>query len=379
MMSRSHFLSSPVSHAAGLLLAVGLAAPALAVTRSVPEQYPTIQAAINAAAPGDVVVVSPGTYSGVGNRDLSLLGKAITVRSAQGPGTCVINAGGIPNEPHCGFLLQNNEPSTAVIEGFTITGGYQFNGGGIYVGTGSPTIRNCVITGNAVGCWGGGLYYEFNASPRVYNCMIVNNSSTDEGGGVFGIGSGYIESCVIADNTAATGGGICVFGGQSKFVNCRITGNTTTNSGGGAYLWTGSMVNCTVANNSATWQGSGVYMSSGATIVNSIVWGNSGPGQVYNSQSGQPGVTYSIVQGGYTGAGNSALDPRFVNAANGDYRVLDGSPAINTGANQAVPAGVVTDLAGAPRIANHKGGGAGVVDKGAFERPVMVLQTLPAR
>ena len=44
-------------------------------------EYPTIQAAINAATDGEVVELADGTYIGPGNRDLDFLGKGITVRS----------------------------------------------------------------------------------------------------------------------------------------------------------------------------------------------------------------------------------------------------------------------------------------------------------
>src|SRR5215831_8982616 len=178
------------------LSAAFLPLPALASNLLVPQSYATIQAAINAAAPGDVITVAAGVYSGPGNRDLSLLGTAITLRSAAGASTCTINAGGTPGAPHCAFLLQNSETSAAVIDGFTITGGYQFNGGGVCVYNGSPTIRNCTITGNDVGCWGGGVFCESGSSPRFVDCNVLANTSADEGGGVFCISSNArFESC----------------------------------------------------------------------------------------------------------------------------------------------------------------------------------------
>jgi hypothetical protein len=87
-------------------------------------------------------------------------------------------------------------------------------------------------------------------------------------------------------------------------------------------------------------------------------------------------VTYSIVQGGYAGTENTSGDPLFVDA-NGadniygtlddDMRVQAGSPAIDTGSNAAVPAGITTDRDGNPRFINCR------VDRGAYEFVTGVL------
>jgi hypothetical protein len=63
----------------------------LAATIHVPADQPTIQAGIDAAVNGDTVLVADGTYTGVGNRDIDFKGKAITVKSENGPENCIID------------------------------------------------------------------------------------------------------------------------------------------------------------------------------------------------------------------------------------------------------------------------------------------------
>jgi hypothetical protein len=77
-------------------------------TLYVPTQYETIQAAIDAAEDLDTVVVSPGRYTGQGNRDLDFKGKAITVQSIDPSDpnvvtATVIDCNGTQDDPHRGF------------------------------------------------------------------------------------------------------------------------------------------------------------------------------------------------------------------------------------------------------------------------------------
>ena len=114
------------------------------------DPFCTIQMGIDAASDGDTVLVQPGTYTGEGNRDISLFGKSITVGSSAGPDTTTIDIQGSPTSIHRGFYLTHGETSDSMIEGFTIingylqgdTGGSGPNGGGggaaIYIRDSSP-------------------------------------------------------------------------------------------------------------------------------------------------------------------------------------------------------------------------------------------------
>jgi hypothetical protein len=96
------------------------------------------------------------------------------------------------------------------------------------------------------------------------------------------------------------------------------------------------------------------------SLVNCILWGNAND-QIRNDENANATVSYSIMQGGYSGTGNLNQDPLFVDAAGGNLRLQQCSPAINAGSNAALPQGTTTDLDEKPRIVHN------TVDMGALE------------
>jgi hypothetical protein len=143
--------------------------------------------------------------------------------------------------------------------------------------------------------------------------------------------------------------------------------------GGGIYTSGTAMdiINSTLAGNYSYRYGGGIRVQAGTVnIKNSIIYGNtagtSGP-QI----SGSPTVTYSDIEGGYSGTGNINSDPLFVSftagdkaayndpKTSGDFHIQSGSPCKNTGNNADAPAG--TDIDGDTRILD------GTVDMGSDE------------
>jgi parallel beta-helix repeat protein/predicted outer membrane repeat protein len=343
----------------------------------VPADYQTIQEAIDNCLDGEEVVVADGTYTGSGNRDVRFLGKAITVRSENGPENCIINCEGSKAKPHGGFVFLEGEDANSILDGFTIINGYVWQGGGIYCGWNSPTITNCIINSNEARDCGGAIYC--GGSPTITNCDIKDNRA-GWGGGIYnGYGSNpTISNCTISGNIAVSavsegdwysgdGGGIqCGYQSNSTITNCTIVGNTAEGNGGGIACWSANNVtitNCTFAENSAP-NGNALVCDSynqknpsNLQLTNCILW--DGGNEIWNNDGSIITITYSDVQGGWPGQGNIDTDPHF--AFPNDCHLMPDSACIDAGDPNYIAEPNETDIEGKPRIIG------GQIDMGAYE------------
>ena len=178
--------------------------PTLAATIHVPADQPTIQAGIDAAVDGDLVLVAPDTYV----ENIDFLSKGITLRSEGGAVGTVIDG----NQAETVVTFESGETPAAIIEGFTVRNGNSGFGGGIscrYFS--SPTITNCTITGNSASYYGGGIFYE-NSSPEITNCTITDNSASHYGGGIYCLySSATITNCILWGDSSPSGAEIYSF------------------------------------------------------------------------------------------------------------------------------------------------------------------------
>jgi predicted outer membrane repeat protein len=352
---------------------------ASAATLTVPAQYPTIQAGITAAQPGDTVLIAGGTYSGKGNYNLDFGGKAITVASQNGAAKTILDVQYLGQ----GVLFHSGETAAAKLQGLTIKSGFSGDGaGGVAITGSSPTVSGCVFVHNYSNDAGGGLSATKTANPTVTGCAFTSNYAVFDGGGLFLEGSGTVTGCTFTSNsTGSLGGGLalgevtlvgavvssCIFSGNaassgsggglfagyeaeavSVILSCVFVGNTAKNSGGGIY-GQATVTNCTTSGNTAL-AGSGVSLI--GSLTNSILYADNGP--EIDSSGGILAVTYCDLVGGHAGAGNVSLDPQFVRspaltatpADYGDLHLRTGSPLVHIGTSAGAPA---TDADGAVR------------------------------
>jgi hypothetical protein len=374
-----------------------------------PTAAAVIQDAVNAAAPGDEIVVTNGVYQtgaravyGMSNR--VAVTKPVTVRSVNGPASTVIHGMG---NTRCAYLTNG-----AVLTGFTLTNGtsqYDANlfpdncGGGAWCEGLGAVLSNCVVAGcwayeNGGGVFGGTLnscvltrndaFYGGGAFSSTLNdctlsgnwgegggayastlntCTLINNGAWDGGGAAQCV----LRNCTLRGNSAETGGGAlgcaltnCTLIGNtadngggaagSTLNNCVLTGNLANSMGGGALSST--LNNCTLTGNSADWIEDGPGLGGGAassTLTNCIAYYNGGANYYVSS------FNHSCTTPDPGGVGNITDAPAFVDLAGGNLRLQFNSPCIDAGHN-----GYVTntnDLDGGPRVVGAS------VDIGAYE------------
>ncbi len=274
-------------------------------TWHVPDDFSTIQDAIDAALDGDTVIVrSDAAHGGPYFENINFLGKAITLKSEEGAEATTIDGGQVDSV----ITFFDEVGLDSVIQGFTIRNGSNFAGGGIYCYSYcSPTIIDNIITGNHSSHYGGGIACSGYCTPEIRDNRITENTSNNGGGIHAKYADLIIENNVISgnfstwwsggiscDNTTALirdnvitnnvnqgyyGGGIYCSRSEATITGNLITDNESGLKGGGIYCFVSfqTVTDNVIARNRALGPGGGINLNypDGSVISNNMIVDNS--------------------------------------------------------------------------------------------------------
>ncbi|MFA6290505.1 MAG: MBG domain-containing protein, partial [Victivallales bacterium] len=308
--------------------------------------YTDLQNAINNASSGDQIWVAAGTYKPTTGTDramsfqmkdgVNIYGgfSGTEISSDQRKwmtnetilnGDINVQGDNTDNTYHVVVAANNS-----TLDGFIVEKGYAISPTPLMLGAGilivskdSTIIRNCQIRQNTAigpgGANGAGIFIDSSSGILIEDCIINQNSTSWEGGGIYSSNSNpTIRRCSFIGNSAnLNGGGFkCDSSGSPVIQNCIFASNTTPGNGGGVYIEMVSVTleNCVFYENSKT----AVFhvLTGTTTLKNSIVWGNSG-----TQISGSTTISYSNIQGGFSGTGNINSDPLFADPSANDFHL----------------------------------------------------------
>ena len=206
----------------------------------------------------------------------------------------------------------------------------------------SPAVTGCTFIANSVIGSGGGMRNSRRSNPTVTDCTFIGNYADTNGGGMANIEncSPAVRGCGFYENTTSNGGGIYNdTSTDNPIMTSCIFCNNTADNGGGIFNNDSNpiVINCTFYSNSALIDGGGLFNNSTSSpiVTNSILWGNR-PVEIFNAHFSFPVVTYSDIQGGWSGKSNIDADPLFVDAVSDNLNLSKDSPCIDTADSDAL-------------------------------------------
>ncbi|MCF8266127.1 MAG: DUF5123 domain-containing protein, partial [Melioribacteraceae bacterium] len=224
--------------------------------------------------------------------------------------------------------LGNSLTSTAILDGFTISGGnanasFPGNAGAGVVTDGTPVLRNLIFTHN-YSVSGGALFLVNAGGGNLSNLSFIENSGGEGSGGLYLYelsSPAVLTNALFLNNRGVKGGGIDNTNSTLTVNNATFSRNEVWGNGGAIENrdnGTLTLNNCIIWNNIAYDNGNEIYHSGNTTTLNNCCYKNEA-GDVYGTLT--------------LGSGNITSDPFFVNASGGDLTLFGNSSCVNTGNN----------------------------------------------
>ncbi len=281
--------------AAAVMMLIAAAGAVHAETIHVPKDYATIQAAIDAAMPGDEIVIAPGTY----NEAIDLLGKPIALIGSGGAEQTIIDGRGLDSTV---VTIVNVPQPGARLEDLTITGVNNtliIFTGSVYVSSSVVKLTRCIVRENVAAYGTAGIRVGAGSDIEMRYCIVEGNTSINGYGGMTSSNSNVlIDACEFRANVASIEHQhsvvfLAAYNGESVYVNDTLfesnAGITTIEVYGGTESNPIRFEACTIRGNRGM-QGVGMYVS-GNAYTDIIAcqfednWSDSGP-PVYQSGAG---------------------------------------------------------------------------------------------
>ncbi|KAL3673998.1 hypothetical protein V7S43_001683 [Phytophthora oleae] len=274
----------------------------------------TLSRAVALSQEGGLVLVYPGAYSGLNNRNLEVASANLTFSTLKGPFWTSVDC-----EKSSRFLLTTT--SSMIVEGFTlqnclesdggvfkIVGGdfsginlnivnatASQNGGVLYASSSKITLNQVAVLTSVAGTEAGAIYFEDSqavmvksnvtkstairggamtlrgtSSLSMTDSKLFGNVASESGGGVYVKGTISLKGVILDDNNAPSGGGLAMESGVLIMENCVISNNKADRTGGGLTLSEGSTLTAiatSIQSNRAQTTGGGVYVTGTVSIV----------------------------------------------------------------------------------------------------------------
>jgi len=269
----------------------------------------TIQQAIDVAQPGDTIFIHRGIYSASTNGEqFPIFMKNGVTLQGEDPVNTILDAQG---SAHVLDLFNYNNGE---ISNFTLTNGFDPEGGGVRVENSNGVLNNLIVVGNRATDAGSGIYVKNSSGLTMDNLIVNGNAKTP--------GSGNDPSQVELDDSSVSFNNSVVASGDSDGLRLNFGSN-------------GIFENNIFYQNGFAGFGAGFAdtdpaIAANTDILYNICFGNA-EGDFYLNGGDLTAQQANDLSGSDTIDNNFSADPLFVNAGSGNFFLQNGSPAIQAG------------------------------------------------